>query len=57
MGDYSWVIERFQVGRFQIFELSMGKTVYGIAQSIFQWISGRQKHSWVSTVSDLSFEG
>ena len=45
MGDSSWVIEHFQVGRVQRFELSVGKTIYCIARSRFQWRRGRQNHS------------
>ena len=57
MGDYFWVIERFQVGKVQISELSTGKTISGIARLRFQWRRGRRNRFWVSTVSDLSFDG
>ena len=49
MGDSSWIIGNFQEGRVQIFELFVEKIVFGRAQSKFQWIMGRQNHSWVSS--------
>ena len=55
MGGYFWVIGRFQVGKVKKYELSVGKTISGIARSKFQWRRGRQNHFWVSVVFDLSF--
>jgi hypothetical protein len=57
MGGYFWVIGRFQVGKVQKYELSVGKTISGIARSKFQWRRGRLSHFWVSTIFDLSFQG
>jgi hypothetical protein len=37
MGDSSLVIEHFQGGKVQIFEISMGRIIYGTTQSGFQW--------------------
>ena len=40
MGDYFWVIGHFLVGKVQRSELSVGKTISGIARSKFQWRRG-----------------